>query len=95
MQVTAVKMEHSQTQSKSFHFKEVEKMTKTLTANYETEEAARNAHEDLIGTGYPREKVFLQPDSTEVKVITPSDTAPQAREILGRHEPSEITENES
>ena len=69
-------------------------MTKTLTAKYETEAAARNAHEDLMGTGYPQEKVFLQPDSAEVKVITPSDAEPQAREILGRHEPSEITETE-
>lgn len=69
-------------------------MTKTLTAKYETEDAARNAHEDLIGTGYPQEKVFLHPDSPEVKVITPSDTEREAREILGRHEPSDISESE-
>ena len=69
-------------------------MTKTLTARYETQEAARNAYDDLISTSYPDDKVFLQPDSPTVKVITPTETEPQAREILGRHEPVEIAENQ-
>lgn len=69
-------------------------MTKALTAKYETMTAAQNAHEDLIGTGYPREKMFFDPDSPEVKVITPEDTEAQAREILDRHKPSEIRETE-
>ena len=69
-------------------------MTKTLTARYETVDAARNAYEDLIGSGYPSENLFLQSESPELKVVTPSETEPQAREILGRHEPSEITESE-
>ena len=69
-------------------------MAKSLTARYETQEAARNARDDLIGKGYPNEKVFLHPDSPEIKVITPAATEPEAREILDRHQPSEITENE-
>ncbi len=69
-------------------------MTKALTARFETAEAARNAYEDLIGSGYPRENLFLQSESPELKVATPSETESQAREILGRHGSSEITESE-
>lgn len=68
-------------------------MTKTLTARYETAEAARNAYDDLIGKGYPREKVFLSSDTFELKMIVPVDAEPQAREILDRHQPNEITES--
>lgn len=68
-------------------------MVKTLTAKYGSAGAARNAHEDLIGTGYPSEKVYLDRDSAEVKVITSADGEREAREILGRHQPSEITES--
>ncbi len=68
-------------------------MAKTLTGKYGSANAALNAHEDLIDTGYPSEKVFLDRDKSEVKVITSDDGEREAREILGRHQPAEITEN--
>ncbi len=68
-------------------------MTKVLTARYETVGAAHNAHEDLIDTGYPAEKVHLDREAAEVKVITSTDGEREAREILGRHQPAGITES--
>ncbi|WP_116132767.1 hypothetical protein [Tropicimonas sp. IMCC34043] len=68
-------------------------MAKTLTGKYGSSEAARNAHEDLIDIGFPSEKVYLDRDKAEVKVITSMDGEREVREVLGRHQPSEITEH--
>jgi hypothetical protein len=65
-------------------------MTKTITGRFVSHEAARNAHEDFIDSGFPIEKVFLERGSTELKVIASSDNEPEVREILTRHKPSEI-----
>jgi len=70
-------------------------MTKTLTARYPSAGAARNAHDDLIGTGYPTETVYLDQDNAAVKVMTSPEGEREAREILGRHQPQEITERTS
>lgn len=70
-------------------------MAKTLTARYPSADAAHNAHEDLIDSGYPSEKVYFDRDAAEVKVFTPSSTEREAREILGRHQPDAITESEA
>ncbi|MDA0962772.1 MAG: hypothetical protein O2898_07625 [Proteobacteria bacterium] len=70
-------------------------MATTLTATYATEAAARNAYDDLIGSGYPREKIFHQKDVPEIKVMSPRDTLREAREILARHEPSKVIERET
>jgi hypothetical protein len=67
-------------------------MPKTLTGTYGSAEAARNAHEDLIHTGFPSEKVFLDRDKGEVKVITADGNEREAREILDRHQPTEVGE---
>lgn len=73
---------------------EIATMPRTLTATYSDTAAARNAQEDLIASGIPSEKVFLErdtPDLPRVKVITPAETERELREILGRHDPVEIT----
>lgn len=67
-------------------------MTKTLTGKYASGDAARNAHEDLIDTGYPNDTVYLDRDAGEVKVMTSADGEREVREILSRHQPLEITE---
>ena len=68
-------------------------MARVLTARYASGDAAHNAHEDLIDTGYPSEKVRLDREAAEVKVITSVEGEPEAREILGRHEPTEVSES--
>ncbi len=68
-------------------------MTKTLTGRYASANAALNTHEDLIHTGFPSEKVYLDRRRAEVTVMTPDPGAREVREILSRHLPAEITEN--
>jgi uncharacterized protein YggE len=67
-------------------------MTTTLTGKFASAAAARNAHEDLIDTGYPSEMVHLDTATAEVKVITSADTEREAREVLGRHKPTSLTD---
>ena len=70
-------------------------MATTLTATYATEPAGRNAYDDLIGSGYPRHKIFRPKDMAEIKVMSPRDTLREAREIIARHEPSKVIERET
>lgn len=65
---------------------------KTLTAIYPSPDGARNAFDDLINAGFAREKIHLDHDAGLVKVITPGDVESEARELLDRHDPTEVTE---
>ncbi len=69
-------------------------MAKALTARYGASDAARNALEDLVGVGYPREKLWLDVETAQVKVIAAEDAEREAREILDRHQPDSIDERE-
>jgi hypothetical protein len=69
-------------------------MPKTITGKFDSADAAHNAHEDLIDTGFPSEKVFLDRAAGEVKVIASEANEREVREILGRHRPQDITEHE-
>lgn len=66
-------------------------MAKTVTAKFESVEAARNAHEDLVDLGYPSETMYLDRDSGELKVRTSDEGEPEVREVLDRHRPTEVT----
>ncbi|TCS51300.1 hypothetical protein EDD52_1428 [Primorskyibacter sedentarius] len=68
-------------------------MTRIVTGKFNTAAAAYNAYEDFVGTGFPDEKLFHAKDSTEVKVITSLEGEPEVREILGRHQPTEVYEH--
>jgi len=70
-------------------------MTRTLTAHFASAEAARNAHEDFIDTGFPSETVYLDRGNAELKVRTSAVNEPEIREILGRHQPSRIDVHET
>lgn len=65
-------------------------MSHTVTAAYSSVDAARNAVDELISDGFDREKVFLDPQTNEVKVIVPESIRREAEEILQRHQPKEI-----
>lgn len=67
-------------------------MAKILTGRYASADAATAVLDDLINAGFDREKVFVDRDTAHVKVMTPSETEPEAREILNRHRPEEIFE---
>ncbi|SFU71973.1 hypothetical protein [Halomonas korlensis] len=65
-------------------------MTQTVTAAYGSIDKAANAYDELISEGFPREKLFLDKNTNEVKVIVPETSQPEAEEILNRHEPDGI-----
>ncbi len=70
-------------------------MTKILTGKYDTAERAQNAFNDLINAGFDREKVFLDRETSHLKVMTPNDAEREAREILDRHGPLEVFQREA
>ncbi|EWH03530.1 hypothetical protein [Halomonas sp. BC04] len=65
-------------------------MTLTVTADYRDLMKATNAYDELVSEGYPREKLYFDRETHQVKVIVPDATRPEAEEILRRHEPVEL-----
>lgn len=65
-------------------------MTQTVTAAFSSADKAINAYDELISEGYPREKLYFDKETHEVKVIVPDTSRPEVEAILGRHEPEEI-----
>ncbi|TDN97309.1 MULTISPECIES: hypothetical protein [Halomonas] len=65
-------------------------MTQTVTATYDDSMKAVNAYDELVSKGFPREKLFLDKETSEVKVIVPDSTQREAEEILKRHGTDEI-----
>lgn len=65
-------------------------MARTVTAVYSSVDAGRNALEDLVADGFDREKVFLDEDNRQVKVMVPDAVEANAEEILRRHDPEDL-----
>ena len=65
-------------------------MTRTLTADYASRDAARNAVDELLSDGIDREKIYLDEETNQVKVMTPDATAREITEILNRHKPTQL-----
>ncbi len=65
-------------------------MTKTVTGDFATEDGMRNAMDDLVSTGLPRESVFMDASLMQLKVIIPAATEPEVIEILKRHGPTKL-----
>lgn len=61
-------------------------MNKTLNGHYETPEQARNTHEDLVATGIPQDKVYVDEENQTIKVMIPSESEREIQEIFDRHE---------
>ena len=67
-------------------------MTETINAVFSSVDKAKNAVDDLLSTGIDREKVFLDEDNFQVKVITPNVVEREIVEILQRHQPMQVSE---
>lgn len=67
-------------------------MIETITAVYDTYSKAQNAADDLLSTGIDSEKVYLDDRSPQVKVMTPKAIQGEIKEILQRHQPTEVSE---
>ena len=67
-------------------------MTETITASFESFNAAQNTVDDLLSTGIDSEKVYLDDKTPLVKVMVPNTIKPEIMEILKRHQPSQLSE---
>ncbi len=59
--------------------------TVTVTANYVSEDAMKNAVNDLVSHRIPEEKFFVDKEKLQIKVITPKATKSEIEELLNRH----------
>ncbi len=65
-------------------------MTRTITATYENRDALANVFDELINDGLDREKIYLDDDHLQVKVMIPNAIEPEISSILKRHHPTEM-----
>ncbi|MCE8004036.1 hypothetical protein [Billgrantia ethanolica] len=65
-------------------------MTQTVTATYHDLMRAANAYDELIAEGFPREKLYFDKEASQIKVIVPDDSKPEAEKILSRHQPDDL-----
>lgn len=69
-------------------------MTEVITATYGSISQAENTVDDLISTGIDSEKVYLDADTMQVKVMVPDVIKPEVMQILQRHNPDQVTERQ-
>lgn len=65
-------------------------MAKTVTGVYDSAYTAHNAVDDLVSTGFDREKVFADEENKDVKVMIPDAAEREVKEILNRHRLIEV-----
>lgn len=66
-------------------------MSEVITGLFASATAAKNAMEDLLATGIPREEIYLDAETNEIKVMMPASAKPETIEILQRHQPTSIS----
>lgn len=66
-------------------------MLKTVTATFASRTAVTNAVDDLINADIPRENVFSEDNSTQLKVRVPEVGVVGVKEILARHDPTSVS----
>lgn len=66
-------------------------MTATVTGTYNSTDQVRNVEDDLLATGIPSEKIHVNEQTKQIKVIIPETTKPEIVEILNRHKPVSIS----
>ena len=60
-------------------------MSETVTVNYASSDAMKNAVNDLLGAGIPQEKLYVDEEKLQIKVITPTASKPEIEQLLTRH----------
>ena len=63
---------------------------KVMTGDFESVEQMTNARDDLISTGIDDEKVTIDHDQIQLKVVIPEDIEREVKEILQRHNPKQL-----
>jgi len=62
-------------------------MLKRMKAIYDSSSTVDNVVVDLIGTGIPRDNIFIDKANNRVEINIPAESEPEASEILKRHNP--------
>jgi len=73
------------------------RMTKILTAKFASEDTLKNVEDDILNgqiSGFPREKIFVDKDKVEVKVIASAAIVSGIREIFESHGANSVTETD-
>ncbi|MHB1215955.1 MAG: hypothetical protein ACYCY9_13320 [Thiobacillus sp.] len=65
-------------------------MTATVTGVFDSTDQIRNVEEDLRASGIPSEKIHVDAQAREIKILIPEATRPEILEILNRHNPTSI-----
>lgn len=60
-------------------------MNTTLTGRFEQVDQARVARKDMIAAGIPQEKIHIDEERQEIKVIMPEEESRQIREVFRNH----------
>lgn len=71
-------------------WKEIE-MSTTVTGKFASGDQARNVKDDLVSSGIPVEKIYVDDTAKTIKVIMPTATQPTILEIFERHGLSALT----
>ena len=66
-------------------------MFKTITATYASKAAVANVVNELVNDGIPSEKIYSDDTTMQVKVMVPETGVAGIKEILNRHEPTNIS----
>ena len=66
-------------------------MLKTITATYASVTTVANVVDELVNDGIPREKIYSDDATMQVKVMVPETGVSGAKEILNRHGPTNIS----
>ncbi|HMB37895.1 MAG TPA: hypothetical protein VKO85_02370 [Wenzhouxiangellaceae bacterium] len=60
-------------------------MNTTLTGRFEQVDQARVARKDMIAAGIPQEKIYIDEERQEIKVIIPEPESRQILEVFKNH----------
>jgi hypothetical protein len=66
-------------------------MTRTLTGTFKSMDQARNVEDELLSSGIPREKIYIDEKAKTIKILVPEATMPGVTAILERHQLSGLS----
>jgi hypothetical protein len=65
-------------------------MSTTVTATFKSDDQVKNVKDDLLSTGIPNEKIFVDEPAKKIRVIMPKETQPAIVDIFERHGLTEV-----
>ncbi len=63
-------------------------MARIITANFASADTLKNIFDDLVNTGVPTEKIFVNQVEVQVKIISGPEIEAEIMEVINRHNPT-------